>query len=107
MNFLRKTSTPKTTHLKDLTEARLRLIEEEQRQLKELHEILMEEARYRKEAAKFVFSETPGKVKNYEQAIEIKDDKLFNAPSYPIAFIHRKEVRDQIQEMRHHKTRKY
>lgn len=46
-----------------------------------------------------LFSETPGSVKSYVHNIEMNDEMPFSKSSYPIPFIYRQQVRDQIHEM--------
>lgn len=46
-----------------------------------------------------VFSECPGRVKNYVHEIELNDYSLLNSPFYPIPYIYKREVALQIEEM--------
>lgn len=46
-----------------------------------------------------VFSECPGRVKSYEHNIEMTDESPFNCASYPIPFVYRTTVKEQIKEM--------
>ncbi|KAG5862726.1 hypothetical protein JTB14_022798 [Gonioctena quinquepunctata] len=46
-----------------------------------------------------VFSECPGQVNCYVHEMDLNDENVFNAPSYPIPFIYRNEVAAQIAEM--------
>nr|CAI5829091.1 unnamed protein product [Callosobruchus analis] len=46
-----------------------------------------------------VFSENPGCVKSYVHRVEMEDESPFNAPLYPIPFIYREEVKNQVREM--------
>ncbi|CAH1995733.1 unnamed protein product [Acanthoscelides obtectus] len=46
-----------------------------------------------------VFPEHPGCIESYVHKVEMEDDSPFNAPTYPIPFIHRNEVDRQVREM--------
>nr|CAH7765237.1 unnamed protein product [Callosobruchus chinensis] len=46
-----------------------------------------------------VFSENPGCVKSYVHRVEMEDESPFNAPLYPIPFIYREEVKNQVREV--------
>ena len=46
-----------------------------------------------------VFSDTPGKIKNFQCELKFKDQTEFKRKSYPIAFSLKEAVREEIQRL--------